>query len=246
VGCELLQRSTHNVELTLAGEALLASARQLLAGLDEAVTAARPSARTERPDGPTLGAGPGHARPVTPTSTISEPSTRRCVRNCRSRRGEIHPVNAGAVAGLALTPPAADGTTILYAHGGAWRSDQHTDTCLAAALLWPRARQPSCPTTGSRPSILTRQRRGYRAGLPMAAGARPPRSRSSWRRLDGRMLLMSVLPRLKHQGTPQPGAWCCCVPVRILRRGRSEPRRPGDGGGASSLAGRLPPWPSAR
>jgi DNA-binding transcriptional LysR family regulator len=41
VGCELLRRNTHNVELTPAGEALLASTQQLLAGLDEAVTAAR-------------------------------------------------------------------------------------------------------------------------------------------------------------------------------------------------------------
>jgi len=41
VGCDLLRRNSRNVELTLAGEALLASARQLLAGLDEAVTAAR-------------------------------------------------------------------------------------------------------------------------------------------------------------------------------------------------------------
>src|SRR6266851_1305302 len=41
VGCELLRRNSRSVELTLAGEDLLASARQLLAGLDEAVTAAR-------------------------------------------------------------------------------------------------------------------------------------------------------------------------------------------------------------
>jgi epsilon-lactone hydrolase len=41
VGCDLLRRNTHNVELTPAGESLLASAARLLAGLDEAVTAAR-------------------------------------------------------------------------------------------------------------------------------------------------------------------------------------------------------------
>jgi epsilon-lactone hydrolase len=37
VGCELLRRSTHRVELTLAGDALLDRARRLLADLDEAV-----------------------------------------------------------------------------------------------------------------------------------------------------------------------------------------------------------------
>src|SRR5215216_234579 len=37
VGCELLRRSTHRVELTVAGNALLDRARKLLADLDEAI-----------------------------------------------------------------------------------------------------------------------------------------------------------------------------------------------------------------
>ena len=37
LGCELLRRSTHRVELTLAGEALLDRARRLLRDLDDAV-----------------------------------------------------------------------------------------------------------------------------------------------------------------------------------------------------------------
>src|SRR5258708_29867215 len=41
VGCELLRRSTHRVELTLAGEALLDRARELLRSLDDAVTVTR-------------------------------------------------------------------------------------------------------------------------------------------------------------------------------------------------------------
>jgi epsilon-lactone hydrolase len=41
VGCRLLRRDTHSVELTATGEALLASARKLLSGLDEALSAAR-------------------------------------------------------------------------------------------------------------------------------------------------------------------------------------------------------------
>src|SRR5215467_9549415 len=40
VGCELLRRSTHNVELTVAGEALLDRSRKLLRDVDEAVSAA--------------------------------------------------------------------------------------------------------------------------------------------------------------------------------------------------------------
>src|SRR5256885_4848318 len=41
VGCDLLRRSTHLVELTLAGEALLKHARTLLGGLDEAEAVTR-------------------------------------------------------------------------------------------------------------------------------------------------------------------------------------------------------------
>ncbi len=38
LGCDLLRRSTHSVELTIAGEALLDRARQLLTDVDEAVS----------------------------------------------------------------------------------------------------------------------------------------------------------------------------------------------------------------
>ena len=41
VGCDLLRRSTHRVELTIAGEALLDRTRDLLHNLDDAVTATR-------------------------------------------------------------------------------------------------------------------------------------------------------------------------------------------------------------
>jgi monoterpene epsilon-lactone hydrolase len=41
IGCELLRRSTHRVELTLAGDALLERARPVLAALDQAVAAAQ-------------------------------------------------------------------------------------------------------------------------------------------------------------------------------------------------------------
>ena len=40
VGCQLLKRSTHQVELTVAGEALLERSRKVLHDVDEAVSAA--------------------------------------------------------------------------------------------------------------------------------------------------------------------------------------------------------------
>src|SRR4029453_3328067 len=41
VGCDLLRRSTHQVELTLAGDALLGRARELLHDVDDAGSATR-------------------------------------------------------------------------------------------------------------------------------------------------------------------------------------------------------------
>jgi epsilon-lactone hydrolase len=65
VGCDLLRRSTHRVELTLAGEALLDRARGLLREVDEAVSAAAgpraslPGLRRGRCPGLSPDAGPG-------------------------------------------------------------------------------------------------------------------------------------------------------------------------------------------
>jgi epsilon-lactone hydrolase len=119
VGCELLRRNTHNVELTVAGEGLLASTWQLLAGLDEAVTEARASAVNWTP----AWAGSGHRSRALYDSHADLHDLRSefetmCAHMPIPPEVEIHPVNASGVAGLVLTPPTADGTTILYAHGG--------------------------------------------------------------------------------------------------------------------------------
>ena len=41
IGCDLLRRSTHRVELTVAGEALLERSRTLLSEVDDAIAATR-------------------------------------------------------------------------------------------------------------------------------------------------------------------------------------------------------------
>ncbi len=86
LGCELLRRSTHRVELTLAGDALLDRARRVLADVDEAVSAtqavggelsnrvARCSRRSRR------------SRPPTPTSKRCARPTRSCARASSPRR----------------------------------------------------------------------------------------------------------------------------------------------------------------
>ena len=84
VGCDLFRRSTQRVELTLAGEALLAHARGLLAGLTDAVTATR-SVGGELASRMALLGNPGHGlRPATPTGTT-------CVSPSRTCTGGSHP-----------------------------------------------------------------------------------------------------------------------------------------------------------
>ena len=59
VGCDLLRRSTHRVELTLAGEALLDRARPLLREVDEAVQGGSGGNGSPRERGVSGGRPPG-------------------------------------------------------------------------------------------------------------------------------------------------------------------------------------------
>jgi len=208
VGCELLQRNTHGVELTLAGEALLASARQLLAGLAEAVTAARAlggelNARMSRIWAPVQALHDSHAG----FDEIRSEYEAMCAQLPVPPEVDISPVNTGGVAGLALTPPAADGTTILYAHGGgmalgAGYGYRGLAGALAlaadAAAVLPEYRlAPEHPY----PAAVDDIERAYRWLL---ARGRLPQQIVMAGDSTGGMLLMSVLPRLKHQGMPLP------------------------------------------
>ena len=208
VGCDLLRRNTHNVELTLAGEALLDSARQLLAGLDDAVTAARAlggelNARIGRFWAPVQALHDSHAD----FDDIRSGYETMCAQLPVPPEVETHPVNAGGVPGLILTPPSADGTTILYAHGGGMAlGSAYGYRALAAVLglaanaaaVVPEYRlAPEHPY----PAAVDDTERAYR--WLMARGSLPQQIVMAGDSTGG-MLLMSVLPRLKRQGTPLP------------------------------------------
>src|SRR5206468_3385687 len=103
VGCELLRRSTHRVELTLAGDALLDRARRLLAELDEAVAA------TQSVGGEMAGRMARLWAPV--VETASAGATIQELREEYERfmseapvppEVEVRPVTAGGVPSLAL------------------------------------------------------------------------------------------------------------------------------------------------
>ncbi|WP_279580443.1 LysR family transcriptional regulator [Fodinicola feengrottensis] len=119
-GCQLFHRSTHRVELTLAGEALLDSARTVLAELDRGLKATRAvggelDARMVTLLDPIVAAG----RDAGDLCAVRAANERMHAQFPLSSDVEVLPVSAGGVPGLRLTPALPAGTTeLLFLHGG--------------------------------------------------------------------------------------------------------------------------------
>jgi epsilon-lactone hydrolase len=121
VGCDLLRRSTHRVELTLAGEALLDRARHVLRDLDDAVATTR-----------SVGAEPADrmARFWRPFAhlTVADESLQELRTTYEALHAqfpplpevEVRPVNAGGVPSLLLTRQPEQPARMLYLHGGGY------------------------------------------------------------------------------------------------------------------------------
>jgi epsilon-lactone hydrolase len=118
VGCELLRRTTHRVELTIAGEALLDRARRLLRDLDDAV------ATTQSVGGELAGRLAQLWQPL-----VELTSTDADIQQTRAAYEALHaefsppdgiavrPANAGGVPAL-LLGAGEEEPTLLYLHGG--------------------------------------------------------------------------------------------------------------------------------
>jgi epsilon-lactone hydrolase len=121
LGCELLRRSTHRVELTVAGSALLERARRLLGDLDAAIATtqsvggelANRMATMWAPVFEVVAAG----RDIQEMRTAYEAFL---AQSPIPESVEIRPVNAGGVSSLAIEPAGAPGTAILFLHGGGY------------------------------------------------------------------------------------------------------------------------------
>ena len=121
VGCELLRRSTHRVELTLAGEALLDRARRILGYLDEAVSATQSVggeliARVTRLWEPLVDAGAADADLQEMRSAYESLHAQFTP----PEEVAVRPINAGGVPSLLLTPEPERPVTLLYLHGGGY------------------------------------------------------------------------------------------------------------------------------
>src|SRR5215475_1247381 len=138
VGCDLFRRSTQRVELTLAGEALLARARALLADLDDAISV------TRSVGGELAGR----------MAMLWEPWARASadvadLDAIRTTLEELHgkftppadvavaPVIAGGVPALRVTPGVASQACVLYLHGGGTWPDRRS-----ATATWPAPSRP--------------------------------------------------------------------------------------------------------
>ena len=119
LGCDLLRRSTHRVELTIAGEALLDRARRLLEDVDEAVSATLSiggelAGRLTQLWAPLLAVADGEAG----LQARREAYEQFHAQFSPPPEVAITPVNAGGVPSFTLAARSDAPATILYLHGG--------------------------------------------------------------------------------------------------------------------------------
>jgi acetyl esterase/lipase len=121
LGCELLRRSTHRVELTVAGSALLDRARKLLADLDEAI------ATTQSVGGELANRMAMMWAPVMELVRADRDiqETRIAYESFLAQfpvpeQIRVWPVTAGGVSSLALGSAEQHDTPILFLHGGGY------------------------------------------------------------------------------------------------------------------------------
>jgi epsilon-lactone hydrolase len=209
VGCPLLRRSTHRVELTLAGEALLTRAGRLIDDLDTAIAATR-------------SVGGEHAERLTRlwavfvdvnTAGGNMAGVRAAVEELHAKfpppaEVEVTAANAGGVPALRCSPPDAAGAPVLFLHGGGHISGsafgyRHLAGALAMVtrrpVLVPEYRlAPEHPF----PAPLDDARSAY---LSLLADGTPAEQVAVAGDSSGAGLLLSLLLALRDEGHPLPG-----------------------------------------
>ena len=229
VGCDLFRRSTQRVELTLAGEALLARARALLADLDDAISVtrsvggelagrmamlwepwARASADVADLDAIRVTLEELHGK-FTPPADVT-----------------VAPVIAGGVPALRVTPEAASRASVLYLHGGGHVAGsafgyRHLAGAIATAAraavlvidyrLAPEHPYPASVQDAVNAYLWLRDTSGH-AGQIIVAGDSSAGG-----------LVMSLLLALRERGLPLPaGAVLMCPWLDLTGRTQRPPQ----------------------
>jgi monoterpene epsilon-lactone hydrolase len=231
VGCPLLRRSTHRVELTLAGEALLTRAGRLIDDLDTAIAATR-------------SVGGEHAERLTRlwavfvdvnTAGGNMAGVRAAVEELHAKfpppaEVEVTAANAGGVPALRCSPPDPAGAPVLFLHGGGHISGsafgyRHLAGALAMVtrrpVLVPEYRlAPEHPF----PAPLDDARRAY---LSLLDDGTPADQVAVAGDSSGAGLVLSLLLALRDEGHPLPGRAVLMCPWIDLAGGTRE--APADG-----------------
>ncbi|OXM49494.1 alpha/beta hydrolase fold domain-containing protein [Amycolatopsis alba] len=219
IGCPLLLRSTHRVELTLAGEALLGTAVPLLADLDDAVALTRSAG------------GEVAARVAQLWDGVAEdgkpglPQMREAYEALNAQfpvpdGTRVRPVQAGGVSALVVSAGAAGPPRLLHLHGGGFISGsafgyRPLAGALAAAtgatVVLPDYRlAPEHPF----PAALDDAFLAYRWLLDQ--GTDPSELVISGDSAGGG-LAASLMVKLAREGLPQPGrAVLLCPSVNVV------------------------------
>jgi epsilon-lactone hydrolase len=224
VGCDLLRRSTHRVELTLAGEALLDRARGLLREVDEAVSAARSVG------GELLARIARHWESFAEVKTSDLQELRIAFEGLHAQFEPppsigVRSVNAGGVPGLLLTPRPGEPATLLYLHGGGHVAGSAfgyrplagalADSAGTGVVVPDYRLAPEHPYPASVEDAL----RAYRWLLDRGPARVIVAGDSS-----GCSLVLSLLVSLKQQGLPMPGgAVLFCPWIDLTATGRDRP-----------------------
>ena len=227
VGCQLFRRSTHRVELTLAGESLLDRARKLLRDVDEAISVTQ-SVGDELA---TRGMKMWHTLAELTEAEAGIDELREAYEALHAQFSAppeiaVRPVSAGGVPSLLVSPPDGPSTRLLYLHGGGYMLGsafgyRHLSGALALAAgtgaLVPDFRlAPEHPFPAGLDDVLVAYRwlidRGVDPAEIVIAGDS-----------SGGGLTMGALLALKRDGLPQPGgAVLLCPGVDLTFSDRSE------------------------
>ena len=216
VGAQLLRRSTHRVELTIAGEAMLDRARALLREVDDAVYAVQAlggeiTARIMRmwqPVGDHADDGDLEEQRTAYEAMLAHAKVPDGV--------QVRPVNAGGVPALSVSPAHDEPPAVLFLHGGgfvlgsafgyrplagALAAASGSGVLVADYRLAPEHPFPAALDDARAAYLWLLERGTDPAGLVVAGES------------VGAGLALALLLRLRDEGVPLPGGAALLCPI---------------------------------
>lgn len=207
LGVGLLLRSTHRVELTVAGEALLSLTRPMLTDLDEAVVRTR-SVGGENQQRLARLTQPVIDEMLRGLDPFREAFEARHAQFPAPDGVTARPVNAGGVPSLVYAADHAAAATVLYVHGGGYLVGSAYGSRPMAGVLTTCSAQPVLV-----PDYRLAPEHRYPAAVDdvqasyawAAAKVGDPARLTVVADSSGAGLVMSLLHRLRLAGDPMPG-----------------------------------------